>query len=730
MKKFLETFENTNITKMMSVYPEYNLLFKELDELEETIKTGVSKQVEIEYYDLIDSLDTFLFKPESIKKYNETFPTNKLDLELLEEELDFTEEEAQERLEKEIAEMMKGIDKDLIATQTQSEERKSKKRVIDIPDQIITRDMLDIEQEYYGTNFIYEQFKDESFYKSLAMLQAGCKFYTATYGAKSFILFKLSETARLIVETPEERYQLDSVFGIGPLNAYILEKSKEALEVLFSTLQDAFDIDEETIRTLDDEFLFNQPIIVGAYQEELLYKEANKFAQHSSLLLREKLIKSYFSTYLPLEKICVLTMCKEIFLKSSDDIVAKQQIELNLKSRVLELEGVAAVPHSANILQELKAQNLLDDMYQPTPFAEGVLDYNNTASRKLPPAFRPNMYYRVNLQQDFTKAKNTYYSIYNGQTLYHTNDDPTKTNFALSIPNDLKSNWNIENANQVDIFPQAWQREQDFKNYSQYLPFASGGNLSIKKQGSEEKKRTGKENTIIFRDLDRNNLWIASTKNPYFVWGINSLHFNFVKNMYADRNIRIIGNNEASFTDAELVFFQLIDDNNKILAVLKPLFRKTSEEKVDVDMMGNPITYYTKEELESEVDRLENMLVSNPIDSDSLEGLIEKLEEDLKEGRYVTEEEKVEKSQLTLTYTYNWETLMGRNTPAPIWDFEELYSEIQSMAPEMTNDGIELGTAVGLSESIAESKIPKVPMPEEDLIIDLDEEEEEIDLKE
>jgi hypothetical protein len=147
-------------------------------------------------------------------------------------------------------------------------------------------------------------------------------------------------------------------------------------------------------------------------------------------------------------------------------------------------------------------------------------------------------------------------------------------------------------------------------------------------------------------------------------------------------------------------------------------------------MMGNPITYYTKEELESEVDRLENMLVSNPIDSDSLEGLIEKLEEDLKEGRYVTEEEKVEKSQLTLTYTYNWETLMGRNTPAPIWDFEELYSEIQSMAPEMTNDGIELGTAVGLSESIAESKIPKVPMPEEDLIIDLDEEEEEIDLKE
>ena len=91
MKKFLETFENTNITKMMSVYPEYNLLFKELDDLEETIKSGVSKQVEIEYYDLMDSLDTFLFKPESIKRYNETFPNNPLNIDLLEEQIEFTE---------------------------------------------------------------------------------------------------------------------------------------------------------------------------------------------------------------------------------------------------------------------------------------------------------------------------------------------------------------------------------------------------------------------------------------------------------------------------------------------------------------------------------------------------------------------------------------------------------------------------------------------------------------
>ena len=723
MKKFLETFENTNITKMMSVYPEYNLLFKELDDLEETIKSGVSKQVEIEYYDLMDSLDTFLFKPESIKKYNNTFPNNPLNIDILEEELDFTEEEAQERLEKEIELMMKDIDKELIESQTKTEDRKSKKRIIDIPDQVITRDMLDIEQEYYGTNFIYEQFKDEDFYKSLAMLQTGCKFYSATYGAKSFILFKLSETARLIVETPEERYQLDSIFGIGPLNAYILEKSKEELDILFSTLKEAFDIDEETIRNLDDEFLFNQPIIVGAYQDELLYKEANKFAQESSLILREKLIKSYFSTYLPLEKICVLTMCKEVFNKSSDDDIAKKQIELNLKSRVLELEGVSAVPHSADILQKLQKNNLIDDIYKPTPFAEGVLDFNNSVARKIAPAFRPNMYYRTNLQNDFIKAKKNYYSVYNGQTLYHTNDNVDKVNFALAIPNKLKNNWNIEKAEQADVFPQAWQSQQDFKSYCQYLPFASGGNLSIKKQGSEEKKRTGKENTIIFRDLERNNLWIASTENPYFVWGINSSHYNFVKNMYSDSSIRIVGNNEASFTDAKLVFFQLIDENNKILAVLKPLFRKTSETKVDVDMMGNPITYYTKEELESEVDRLENILVSNPIDSASFEGLLERLYDDLEEGRYVTEEEKAEKSQLSMDYYLNWETIGSSKAPAPIWDFEELYSEIQTIAPDMTNDGIELGTSVGLSESIAESNIPTAPEPEDDLIIDLDIEE-------
>ena len=723
MKKFLETFENTNITKMMSVYPEYNLLFKELDDLEETIKSGVSKQVEIEYYDLMDSLDTFLFKPESIKRYNDTFPNNPLNIDLLEEQIEFTEEEAQERLEKEIEEIMKGVDKELIEAQTKTEERKSKKRVIDIPDEIITRDMLDIEQQYYGINFIYDQFKDEDFYKALAMLQAGCKFYSATYGAKSFVLFKLSETARLIVETSEERYQLDSIFGIGPLNAYILDKSKETLDVLFSTLKDAFDIDEETIRTLQDEFLFNQPIIVGAYQEDLLYKEANKFAQDSSLILREKLIKSYFSTYLPLEKICVLTMCNEIFLKSSDDEVAKNQIELNLKSRVLELEGVSAVPHSTDILKQLQDENLLDSIYQPTPFAKGVLDYNSTGSRKLAPAFRPNMYYRANLQDDFKKSKKTYYSIYNGQTLYHTNNDPTKIDFALAIPNKLINNWNIENAEQADIFPQAWQRQQNFRDYAQFLPFASGGNLSIKKQGKEEKARTGKENTIVFRDLDRNSLWIASTENPYFVWGINSSQYNFVKNMYSDKNIRILGKSEPSFTDEEIVFFQLVDEDNKILAVLKPLFTKQSTEKVNTDIFGQPIINYTKEELESEIDRLEDLLVTNPVDSNSLEGLLEKLEEDLKEGRYVSEDEKELLAQQQITYSYKWETLQSSKNPAPIWDFEELYSEIQTMAPEMTTEGIELGTAVGLNESISDTNTPIAPETEEELIIDLDTEE-------
>lgn len=723
MKKFLETFENTNITKMMSVYPEYNLLFKELDDLEETIKSGVSKQVEIEYYDLMDSLDTFLFKPESIKRYNDTFPNNPLNIDLLEEEVDFTEEEAQERLEKEIEEIMKGVDKDLIEAQTKTEERKSKKRVIDIPDEIITRDMLDIEQQYYGINFIYDQFKDEDFYKALAMLQAGCKFYSATYGAKSFVLFKLSETARLIVETSEERYQLDSIFGIGPLNAYILDKSKETLDVLFSSLKDAFDIDEETIRTLQDEFLFNQPIIVGAYQEDLLYKEANKFAQDSSLILREKLIKSYFSTYLPLEKICVLTMCNEIFLKSSDDEVAKNQIELNLKSRVLELEGVSAVPHSTDILKQLQDENLLDSIYQPTPFAKGVLDFNSTGSRKLAPAFRPNMYYRANLQDDFKKSKKTYYSIYNGQTLYHTNNDPTKIDFALAIPNKLINNWNIENAEQADVFPQAWQSQQNFRDYAQFLPFASGGNLSIKKQGKEEKARTGKENTIVFRDLDRNSLWIASTENPYFVWGINSSQYNFVKNMYADKNIRILGKSEPSFTDEEIVFFQLVDEDNKILAVLKPLFTKQSTEKVNTDIFGRPISNYTKEELESEIDRLEDEIVTNPTDSNFLEELLEKLEDDLKEGRYVSEDEKELLAQQQITYSYKWETLQSSKNPAPIWDFEELYSEIQTMAPEMTTEGIELGTAVGLNESISETNTPTAPETEEELIIDLDTEE-------
>ena len=300
----------------------------------------------------------------------------------------------------------------------------------------------------------------------------------------------------------------------------------------------------------------------------------------------------------------------------------------------------------------------------------------------------------------------------------------------------MKTNWNIENAKQVDVFPQEWQSNQNFKAYSQYLPFASGGNLSIKKQGIDEKQRTGKENTIIFRDLERNNLWIASTENPYFVWGINSLHYNFVQTMYSESKIRIIGNNEPSFTDIDIVFFQLIDENNKILAVLKPLFRKTADpQMINVDMFGNPIELLTIEELESEIDDLENTLV-NYDDEDKLllpreeiESNIERLEGDKRQGKYITEEEKKAKQdQLTLSYTYNWETLNSSRTPAPLWDFEELYSELQSMAPDMTNDGIELGTAVGLSESIAETNTPIASPPEEDSIIDLDEEEEEVEI--
>ena len=269
----------------------------------------------------------------------------------------------------------------------------------------------------------------------------------------------------------------------------------------------------------------------------------------------------------------------------------------------------------------------------------------------------------------------------------------------------------------------AKQSQQNFRDYAQFLPFASGGNLSVKKQGKEEKARTGKENTIVFRDLDRNSLWIASTENPYFVWGINSSQYNFVKNMYSDKNIRILGKSEPSFTDEEIVFFQLVDEDNKILAVLKPLFTKQSTEKVNTDIFGQPIINYTKEELESEIDRLEDLLVTNPVDSNSLEGLLEKLEEDLKEGRYVSEDEKELLAQQQITYSYKWETLQSSKNPAPIWDFEELYSEIQTMAPEMTTEGIELGTAVGLNESISDTNTPIAPETEEELIIDLDTEE-------
>ncbi len=71
MRKFLDTFPNVTIEQLYSVYPRYDSFLKELQRLEQKVKKGVSPQIEEQYELLMNTFDTFLFKPENIKKFND-----------------------------------------------------------------------------------------------------------------------------------------------------------------------------------------------------------------------------------------------------------------------------------------------------------------------------------------------------------------------------------------------------------------------------------------------------------------------------------------------------------------------------------------------------------------------------------------------------------------------------------------------------------------------------------
>jgi len=590
MRKFLETFPTIPIENLLKVYPDYNILFIELNELKEKVQEGVSVEAQEQYEQLMDTLDYFLLSPESIDAYNKANPLRPLNKELLpstEQKISLQErQEIEDELEDEITELMQGIDKKVI--ESIIPEISKEKEIVGQKYVSRTKEDFDEEDRFVGLSFKYEDSNQTNFEKSLAMLSQGCKFYYLSFGAKYFVMFKLKGKGRIIIETSELRTRLDRIFfpNNKEFNVYILNNNTKELNKTYNLFDSAFSITVDEVVYLDDDFLYNTRYITASYVDGLLWKEAEEVQQSRGISLRSSYIEAYFSLSNPLAGLCTMQICREVHGKVNVDKDAKVKIENNIKNLKYFIEGIGNVSHSENILKELQEKNLLDLDYKLTPFGIGAMDYNMVGGKIILPEFRPFAYYMNNLQEKVKKSKNKYYSQFNGVTLYHIKKEVENIGFALSIPSNLKKIWDVNEAEQVDAFSVIWQQSQKFQDYVEYLPYGADGGLTLRKMDLARKSKEKQ----TFRDLERRLLYIASTSNNSFVWSIDAQNYSYIKKMYSQDNIRILGNNESSFSAPDLAFFMIVNDENNLLAVLPALKVNELIENVEVDNSGKVIS--------------------------------------------------------------------------------------------------------------------------------------------
>ena len=690
MKKFLETFQPYASTfNLGQVWPEYRVMFEKIEDLDEQVKRGVSKQVEIEYYDLIEALDGFLLEKESIEKYNKVFPNKPLDFRLLERESEFDEEQAKSLLNKEIEDLMSDIDDDLVKAQVQSDQTKIVKRKSQKPAEIIKKEDLSEDQIFYGKQITYDSINETPFWQGLAMMKIGCKFFTCSFTTKHYAMFKISETQRLVIETNELKVKFDNLFGLTKGNqAYFLGRTPEDVEILFNLFRNAFDYDDADIFTIDEEFQYNSPPIYSSFVEGLLYQEVDFFSQNKALVERSKYIRTYFNLFRPLSEILTLLYCKKVYSNlldraGADD--AKKIIDKNLETKTFRIEGIGDViqPPVEELQAYLTASGVIDENFEPTPFAEAITSYNFAGQPRIIPEFRPFMFYINNLKKEFESKKEVFYSTYHNITLYHLKKSISEIDIAFPLSTEQKKSWNFKNETQNDSFPVQWQDNQEIKDYVEYLPFASGGNLRVNERTSEAKLR-GLEDKINFKDDDKFDLYLANVKNPSFQWCINSSNYNYIKQMYSDRKIRILGPTEGTFSNKNNVFLHIVDDKNDILGIIRPVGKSSRKaQEVLVDDAGK-----------------------------------------------IIEEMKSTAGQLDFELEFSWKELPLDYTPRPVWDTQDIITKLKEDGVYY-DEGVYIDDAteeVNYDEEV-EVKIDKPEpaiRPKEDIII-VDEEEQIVD---
>ena len=293
------------------------------------------------------------------------------------------------------------------------------------------------------------------------------------------------------------------------------------------------------------------------------------------------------------------------------------------------------------------------------------------------PKFNAFSYYIADVKESFVKSKNKFYSDFNGQSVYHTSKSITETDFAIHLSTKLKKQFGFSKAKQKDAFPTKWQATQIFNDFGQYLPISSHSNLKEYRRESERTKR-GLENTMNFSNDSRNEMFFACIDNPLFNFALNSSVYNFVDKLYSDRQIRVLGPKATASSFQKPIFFLLVDENNDLLAVMKPL-GKTS--KASSSFGGGRGTS---------------------------EDVLKKAEES--------------KSQLDMFATVTYFSLSQNMNPEPVWDFDNLMSDITKVAMIEVENGVMMKDAGDLTnESDMEEAKEDVPTQDEDTNINADE---------
>ena len=674
MRKFIDIqgIESGEIENVFSKHPELNAyidIFFEIEKLEPKIYDGVSPQVEDEYLQLVDSIDEFLFRPEILQKFTD----EGYEVVSFSAETQLTEEEAKERLEREIEEMTKGIDESLLAEQTKKEETKriqSADRVERLK-RLTREDMGD--DEYWGKQVLINDFDGDKFDKCLSMLRAGFKFYTASFAEKNYTMFKLSKEDRVIIQTKLEPSQYDQVFvGTENRNFYILSKNKKNVSVLYNTLRYAIglvDEDNEPPFDIKDEHLFNHPILNSAFEEDVVFVPADELAQGHNLLTTD-IIPSYFNTHLGLDKILTLTYCEVAHrtLSVEERSAVSEKIEKNIKEKKLNLEGFGVVPHSPTILQTLIKEHLIDNNYALT---KKGLDVRlvSSGSRALHPEFQPFQYYKSNLKKIFKNSKEKYYSNYNGTNVYYITKSQSQIKVAMALPGNLFKQWGFEKAVAGEAFNPKWQANQEFEKFREYVPFSSEMRLTTEARVGETKLR-GLEDKLNFANRTRYLMYVACKEFPMYVYAINSSNYNFIKDMYKNRDIRITGSPISSLMDisgggvADFLM-SVVDESDNLLALLplEGVFKAQSGQlEIDDELLGvRKVEQHRGSEAEY-----------TPITS---------------------------KRQIKDLYRIV-------DTPAPVWEFEQLVKNLTSKYPKFIDTPPYISDAADLQWQTEEEEKP------------------------